>query len=77
MELHVGIHVVQLADHGTCQHVARRALREDAPAAHHHEPIAQRRREVQIVRREHHRHLPRAIEAREESRDFELIPEIE
>ena len=54
----------------------------DAPLAgrripDHHGGVAQRGGQVQIMRREHHRHLPGAIESGEQARDFELIAEIE
>ena len=77
MKAHVRLDAVELLDGVGRQHLARRALREHAAGAHQHERVAQRRREVQVVRRQHHRDAALAIEPRQQRRHLELIAEIE
>ena len=77
VKAHVGVDVVQLLDRRGRQHLARRPLRQHAPVAQQHERVAQRRRQIQVVRRQHHRHAALAIEPLEQRRDLELVAEIE
>src|SRR5947207_3948137 len=77
VELHVRIDVVQLSNRLAGEHVSRCPRREDAAAAHHDELLTHRRREIQVMCREHHRHLPLAIQTGQQRGDFELISEVE
>src|ERR1051326_3965136 len=53
-----------------------RTVRDDPPGLEQRELGAERRREIQIVRRHDHRHAARAIEIRETRRDLALKPAI-
>ena len=54
-----------------------RALRDHAALLEQHDALAQRRRQVQIVRRHDHRRAAFGVQPPEERRDLELIAEIE
>src|SRR5205085_1806655 len=77
VKLDVRIDVVQFTHRLAGEHLSRGARGENAAAAHHDELVADGCREIQVVRREYHRHLPLAVQACEQRGDFELIAEIE
>src|SRR4029077_6035285 len=77
MERDVGLHVVQPADVGGGQDVARLPLREHAAAPDQDQLRAQRRRQVQIVRRDDHRRSALAVQLDEERRNLELESDVE
>ena len=47
------------------------------PPSHQHQRVADRRGEVQVVRRQHHRHAALAVEPLQQRRDLELVAEVE
>ena len=77
VHLHVGLDVVERLDVLRRQHVRGGPGGQDAAVAHQDQLAADRRGEVQVVRRDRHRHAVLLVEARQQRRDFELIAEIE
>ena len=73
----VGLDTIEPADHGCCEHLAGRALSQNASLAQQHEIAAERGRKVEVVGGEHERHAPVTIEGAEQRRNLELIAEIE
>ena len=73
----VGLDIVERADGARGEHVVGGAVPERPAAAQQHEPPAERGREIQVVRRQHHRDALLPIEAREQRRHLELVPDVE
>src|SRR5580765_6547124 len=77
MRRDVGDDTVQIANVGRRQHGVGRSLRDDASVLQQHQFRAQGCRQVQVVRRHHHRRPAVAVQAGEQRRDLELKAEVE
>ena len=73
----LGFDAVERPDRLRRQDVRGRPCREHAPAAQQHERAAQRRGEVEVVRRDDDRHRDARLEIAQERGDLELVGEIE
>ncbi len=71
------VHVVQRADGGGGQHLVDGAGCDDAPVLQQDERVAERGREVEVVRRHHHRQRMPHVQLLHERGGLELILEIQ
>ena len=77
MHRHVGVDAVEHPDVRRRQHAFHGALRQHSTPVQQHQFRAQRRRQIQIMRRHHHRRAALGVEPFQQRADFELVGEVE
>ena len=77
VEADVGVHAVQRLHGVGRQHVARRPAATTRPSRSSTSSLAQRRGEVQVVRRDDHREAALRVEPAEQRRDLDLVVQVE